>query len=192
MRISGITFEGDNGGTAIYLKRYYGAELVDVRSATYENSLLFAMSTPTTADGPITELVENATVRLWFHVPCPHCGHQQQLAFERIRYPRAVETTAGEEPVPTPRPAVFSRIPQETWDEIAREPEKKRKAALVETHRAAWYECEKCQGVVLDHLKQRMLLAGYWGTEDGGYKLFVDGHEEVVIEPAGQRGVRPG
>jgi phage terminase large subunit GpA-like protein len=95
------------------------AELVDVRTATYENSLLFAMSTPTTADGPITNWSRTRPSGCGSMFPCPHCGHFQQIAFERIRYPRAVKY-GGRRAAPTPRPDAFSRIPQETWDEIAR------------------------------------------------------------------------
>jgi phage terminase large subunit GpA-like protein len=147
-------------------------ELVDVRTTTYENSLVLTMSTPTTADGPITLLTENAQIKLWYFVPCPHCGFCQRLTFERIRYPKKVDGKV------TPKPQCLSRIADSDWQAMAEEPSKVRRAALVEQHRAAWYECEKCQGAILDHQKQRMLIAGYWGTDDGGYKLFFDGHEE--------------
>jgi phage terminase large subunit GpA-like protein len=143
-------------------------ELVDVRTTTYENSLVITSSTPTTDEGPITVLTENAPIKLWFYCPCPACGFNQTLAFEQVKYPKPGVN----------RPAELDRIPAEVWEEIASEGSKNRKAALVDAHRAAWYECEKCKAVVLDHQKQRMLLAGYWGTGDGAYKLYVDNREE--------------
>lgn len=147
-------------------------ELVDVRTTTYENSLVITLSTPTTDTGPITVLTEGAPIKLWFYVPCPHCDHKQLLAWERVKWPKP-----GPDGSAIPKPREFERIADADWEAIAREPDKARRAALVQAHRAGWYECEKCSGVILDHQKQRMLLAGYWGTKDG-WKLYVDGREE--------------
>lgn len=188
-------------------------ELIDVRTATYENSLFVAMSTPTTSDGPITELAEAASIKLFFFCPCPRCGHYQQLAFERIRYPKRItgeskpadpgastpttttpptaapgttgETGGVEKPI-NARPPELKRLTDEVWHAIATEADKHRRAELIDAHRAAYYECEKCAAVLLDSQRQRMLLAGYWGTEDGGYKLFVDGHEEGAWPVGGE------
>lgn len=43
-------------------------------------------STPTTTGGKIHQLVEQSTVRLLYHVPCPHCGHMQPLLWTGVKY----------------------------------------------------------------------------------------------------------
>jgi phage terminase large subunit GpA-like protein len=155
--------------TALWRGKEAGTqELIDVRTATYENSLIFNLSTPTTEDGPISVLCENAPVKLFYFVPCPHCGQFQRLAFERIRYPHK-----GRD-----KPVELGRIDDADWQAMVDELDKHKRAAMIEIHRAGWYECQFCSGVVLDAQKQKLLLAGYWGTEDGGYKLFYDGREE--------------
>lgn len=133
--------------------------LGDVRTATYENSLVYNISTPTTRLGLINQGWENAPIKLWFFVPCPHCERFQRLNFDRLE-----------------------------WDHHDEKDPRKR-AALIELSRAAWYRCRYCQQKILDPQKPRMCNAGYWGTDDGGYKLFVDGREEGQLPPGSEVGM---
>jgi phage terminase large subunit GpA-like protein len=151
-------------------------ELADVRTTTYEDSILFTYSTPTTPDRPTTQLTENAPIQIRYFCPCPHCGTFQEIAWERVKYPKKG----------TVKPAAFDRVDEATWAATIAETDKSKRAALVETHRLGWYECAKCSGVVLDHQRQKMLLKGYWGTTDGEYKLFFDGTEEGSLPPGSE------
>jgi hypothetical protein len=185
-----VGFGGDDGGgpaAGVFIdeadksKEWDGkesgpVELADVRTTTYENSLLVLYSTPTTPDRPTTQLTENAPIQIRYFCPCPHCGTFQEIAWERVKYPKKGGV----------KPAEFERVDEATWDAVVAEQDKNRRAALVETHRLGWYECAKCAGVTLDHHRQRMLLKGYWGTADGEYKLFFDGREEGSLPPGSE------
>ena len=57
------------------------------RLTSYEDRRLqFNVSTPTTTAGKIHKLFEESTVKLHFHVPCPHCGHWQPLRWANLKY----------------------------------------------------------------------------------------------------------
>lgn len=57
------------------------------RLTSYEDRRLqINMSTPTTTAGMIHQLIEQSTVKLLYHVPCPHCGHMQPLQWSGVRY----------------------------------------------------------------------------------------------------------
>lgn len=86
--------------------------LADVRTATYPNSIVYAMSTPTTREGRIWRVVEDCQIRLYYFVPCPHCGARQRLTFDRIK-----------------------------WDKGLKHTDAHKYAAAVDAKRAAWYEC---------------------------------------------------
>lgn len=135
--------------------------LAEVRTVTYADSLVFNLSTPTTRDGPIFRGWEACPIKLWFFVPCPHCGTCQRLTFDRL-----------------------------TWGHKD-EPNSKKRAALIAQSGSAWYRCinKECTHAILDHHKPRMCNAGYWGTDDGGYKLFVDGREEGKLPPGNEVGM---
>ncbi len=61
--------------------------LIRKRLTTYEDrARMYVMTTPTTARGKIAMLFENATLRLHFHVPCPHCGAFQRLVWSQIKW----------------------------------------------------------------------------------------------------------
>lgn len=146
-------------------------ELVDVRTTHYDNSIVYAYSTPTIAEGPIWTMAEQAEIKLHFLCPCPKCGHYQRMAWEQVRYPKPGD-------VIPPEMEAWEKIDAETWERITTETEPKKRAGLIEQNRASWFECERCKCAILDHQRQRMLLAGCWSTEDGGWQLFLDGSEK--------------
>ena len=57
------------------------------RLTTYGDERLQAnTSTPTTTAGTIHKLYERSTVRLEYHVPCPHCGHFQPMIWKQLKW----------------------------------------------------------------------------------------------------------
>lgn len=109
------------------------------RTRTFKHrKCVILCSTPTTRDGAIWKAFEACGVRLFYWVPCPHCGLMQRLAWAQVKYPKADE---GE-------------------DKIAH-------AERVEQKRLAYYECPECHGRIVDDHKPKMLEAGKWLTEAG-------------------------
>lgn len=61
-------------------------ELAIQRTATFWNSKVILVSTPSIKGASrIEDSYESSDKRLYF-VPCPHCGHQQHLVWERVQY----------------------------------------------------------------------------------------------------------
>lgn len=61
-------------------------ELAIQRTATFWNNKVILVSTPSIKGASrIEKSYEKSDKRLFF-VPCPHCGHQQHLVWERIQY----------------------------------------------------------------------------------------------------------
>lgn len=167
------------------MKAWVGKEadpisLAEVRTATYENSLIVNLSTPTTRLGLITQLYENSTIRLEYFVPCPLCGAYQTLRFDRLKWAKPGSDEGAQPQGAQPQGPKGSALPGNSGSgESGAQPlDPKRHAAWIEAHAAAWYECEKCSGKILESHRPRMLCSGYWGTADAGYKLYYDGHEE--------------
>ena len=110
------------------------------RTQTYEGRrLIINVSTPTTADGLITRRFESASTILRFHVPCPHCGNFQTLAFSNIKWTKFGCGDPAEE------------------------------AAKIEAEKAAWYECAHCHRVIDEPQRIAMIRGGRWQAdgEDG-------------------------
>lgn len=137
-------------------------DLARVRTRTYEErglSLIVALSTPTTRAGLIHAGWEACSIKLWYYVPCPHCGTFQRLVFDRLRW----------EP--------FKELPKESD-----------RAERIRTRHAAWYLCaqKSCEKRIVEKDRRAMLMAGYWGDAYGKWKLFYDGREEGKF-PEGTR-----
>ena len=113
--------------------------LVRKRLRTYEDrAIQVNISTPTTRYGKICQLFEASTVKLFFFVPCPHCGTFQRMTF-----------------------------PQVKWVKPEAEYDRKALAAEIEKCRSAWYECAHCEKRIDEDDKAVMVAAGRWKTEDG-------------------------
>jgi phage terminase large subunit GpA-like protein len=62
-------------------------EATEGRITTYQDRRLQVnISTPTTTAGTIHTLYEQSTVRLEYHVPCPHCGRFQPLRWANVKW----------------------------------------------------------------------------------------------------------
>src|SRR5262245_4834298 len=103
------------------------------RTQTYEGRrLIINISTPTTSDGLIWRRYESASVKLHYHVPCPHCGEFQKLTFSNVK-----------------------------WKDID-DPDPNRKAAIIEDEKAAWYECAHCKQAITESQRAGMIRKGRW------------------------------
>lgn len=56
------------------------SSIAESRTATFPNAKNIRVSSPTLKDGAIWKAWEQSDQR-WYHVPCPHCGHEQKLEF---------------------------------------------------------------------------------------------------------------
>lgn len=110
--------------------------LLEQRLTTYgDRRLQIGVSTPAPG-GMICDLFESSHIRLYFLVPCPHCGARQRLIFERVKW----ESIEGE----------------------SREEQRKR----IATTDGAWYECGACSGKWTSHERNIAVVDGRWGTCD--------------------------
>ena len=143
--------------------------LAEVRTATYDNSLILNISTPTTRQGAIHNLEESAPIRLRYFCPCPHCGTPQRLVWDRVK-----------------------------WDKLEKA-EKAARAAHVTAKQAAWYECATCGQRIHDLHKPKMVKQGFWSLlapDDGvlaikdAYRLYADGREEGTLPAGDEVGVQ--
>ncbi|MBL8880728.1 MAG: phage terminase large subunit family protein [Phycisphaerales bacterium] len=107
------------------------------RTQTYEGRrLIVNVSTPTTADGLIWRRFESTPVRLYFHVPCPHCGAYQKLVFSNVKWKKFDQADPA------------------------------REAAMIEKEKAAWYECAHCHAAIHEPQRAAMIQQGRWQAED--------------------------
>jgi phage terminase large subunit GpA-like protein len=107
------------------------------RTRTFVHKKILKTSTPTTERGYIWRELQESDKR-HYEVPCPHCGHMQELVLG--------VKEAGQ--------------PGIKWPAEQRDPER-----LLD-EKAAWYECENCHGRILDRHKAAMLKGGHWVQED--------------------------
>lgn len=106
------------------------------RTRTYDQRrLIINISTPTTEHGLIATRFASCPVKLYYHVPCPHCGQYQRLLFGQLRWPKC-----------------------ETHDPKA-------EAAEIERQRDAWFECVHCQLRIEEAHKKDIVRRGVWATE---------------------------
>jgi phage terminase large subunit GpA-like protein len=110
------------------------------RMKTYEERRLQVnVSSPTTHYGLIAKKTEAASVKLYYHVPCPLCGAYQRMVFSGIKN------------LECPNPD--SRIERADF--------------VVTTPGAVWYECAACHGRIDESAKPAMSRAGVWRDLDG-------------------------
>lgn len=69
-------------------------DLAKARTRTFAKKKIFVISTPTTEGKSIITKEFNATDKRYYFVPCPHCGAEQHLYWERVKWePGKPETT---------------------------------------------------------------------------------------------------
>jgi phage terminase large subunit GpA-like protein len=108
------------------------------RTATYlHRKRHYITSTPTTREGAIWRAWEACGDKRRYHVPCPHCGVYQTLAWAQVKWVKL---------------------------DIA---DKVKLADEIERARLAWYECgnPNCKGRIEESHKPKMLESGVWASE---------------------------
>jgi phage terminase large subunit GpA-like protein len=64
------------------------------RSTTFWNRKIILTSTPTIAGASRIELEFNESDQRYFHVPCPHCQHEQRLIWSQVTWSKSDEGVA--------------------------------------------------------------------------------------------------
>lgn len=122
-------------------------ELAAKRSDTFARRKIYKVSTPTVAGGRI-DRAYRASDQRQYYLPCPHCGHEQTLRFERLRWEtrKVWELTRSDD-------GVIVEVDPETPGAVERDT-----GELLDV----WYECETCPQPIHEHYKTRMLAGGRW------------------------------
>jgi phage terminase large subunit GpA-like protein len=120
-------------------------KLATERTKSFHNKKIIKVSTPSIEKGNIWSEFKTADVRLYYYVPCPHCGEMQKLKFPQVKWPDELTEAFND-----------AQGDKETVARIAQK-------ILTST----WYECEHCGLRIEDKLKQEMLRSGEWRLEDG-------------------------
>ncbi|TWT41776.1 Phage terminase large subunit (GpA) [Phycisphaerae bacterium RAS1] len=110
-------------------------ELARLRTQTYRHSKVIANSTPTTRVGYVANLYDDCEIKLFYHVPCPHCARFIRLVFAQVRWEKTTEDR------------------------------RRNAADIASGKAAAWYECQHCRGRTDDRQKAAAVRAGVWATE---------------------------
>lgn len=126
------------------------ADSIEARTASYENALIINLSTPLSDPDPTEQLYNSADIKLQFFVTCPHCGRDQVLTFERLRWEPKKEEV----------------------------PDKNERARLIRHNRSAWFECENpaCGGRMTDQHRLSLIRNGYWATDDRSWRIDTRGN----------------
>lgn len=123
-------------------------ELAEKRTDTFVRKKIFRTSTPT----------ERGRSKIWrhwersdkrsYHVPCPHCAHEQTLVWDQVRWEtrKVWEVTLADT-------GEIREVDAGTDGAIERDT-----GELVDT----WYECASCAARVEEYEKTGMLEAGRW------------------------------
>lgn len=131
-------------------------ELSEERTSNFWNRKIVDASTPTTREGYIF-LQYQKTDRGRYYLPCPECGFYQLFIFGGKDVDFGVK-----------------------W------PEDERDTNVINTENLAWYQCENCQGKIVDIQKPWMLERGLWVPTADNYKgtLWVPEHLAKDIPPS--------
>jgi len=135
------------------------------RMRTYgSRRLQMNVSTPTTVRGQIHLLVEASSVKLFYHVRCPHCDRRQRLVWPQLRWAKPKTITS-----------------------------KTDLANYVVRENAVWYECAHCHERITEEQKPAMIQAGYWTTAEGFVvDAYGEQHEDAETVEAWPEGTRIG
>lgn len=70
------------------------SSIAESRTATFPNAKNIKVSSPTLKGSPIDKAWEASDQR-WYHVPCPHCAHEQKLEFGGTDVPFGLKWDSG-------------------------------------------------------------------------------------------------
>jgi len=145
-------------------------ELAEKRTDTFAWRKIFKVSTPTITGGRIDRAYQASDQRIYL-VPCPHCKHEQELRFERLRWETAkawhlLSAETGElQIVPAETEGATEYDTGDVIDE--------------------WYECEDCGQPIREAHKTGMLAAGRWEARNPGPGRAAGFRINALYSPAG-------
>lgn len=76
--IDGYPLDLDGEGSPI--------SLAEARTRTFSRKKIFKISTPTIEGQSAIAAEFESTDQRYYHVPCPHCGHRQNLIFDNLKW----------------------------------------------------------------------------------------------------------
>jgi len=157
--------------------------VAEKRTDTFARRKIYRVSSPKAKTGRISRYYEASDQRR-YHVPCPHCAHEQWLRWDRVRWKmREISewacTACG---VVSDAPAEHGgcqgcNAPSDALRATTRESD--------EAIEAVWYECESCQEPILEAHKTAMLAAGRWVAHKPGAGRNPGFHLSALYSPVG-------
>lgn len=145
--------------------------LAEKRTQTFPHRKIFRVSSPKLKiNSRITTYFEASDQRR-YHVPCPHCAHEQWLRWEQMRWEtrKVWEVTRADD-------GEVIEVPADTEGAVERDTRE-----LVD----AWYECESCEARIDNHHKTDMLAAGRWIALKPGAGRHPGWHASSLYSPVG-------
>lgn len=145
--------------------------VAEKRTETFARRKVFRVSSPKLkATSRIERFYESSDQRR-YHVPCPHCAHEQWLQWGQMRW----ETRK-----------VWEVSDQDTGEVLECSPDapgsvERDTGEVVEV----FYECEACQGRIDEHHKSAMLAAGRWIAARPGGGRHPGFHLSALYSPLG-------
>lgn len=126
--------------------------LAEKRTDTFPMRKIFKVSTPTIVDGRIDRAWHASDQRRYF-VPCPHCGHEQILQFERLRWEtrKRWEVINADGEILEAEPNAPGAVERDLGELLS-----------------VWYECVSCEKQIFEHDKPGMLAGGRWIAQNPG------------------------
>jgi len=145
--------------------------VVEKRTDTFPRRKIFRCSSPKIKATSRIERYYEASDQRRYHVPCPHCAHEQwlkwgQMRWETVKVWEIVRSDDGE--IVQVADNTEGALERDTGD-VAR----------------TWYECEACQGEILEHHKTGMLEGGRWIAARPGAGRHPGFHLSALYSPAG-------
>lgn len=158
------------------------------RTSNFPRAKRFTVSTPTVKGLSKIEKAWERSDQRRYHVPCPHCSHEQWLRWEQIRW----QTRRTREWLCTACGAVtdgtqvgVDRHACPACHAIAPVTE----AQLLERETGelmrVWYECEGCREEIGEHYKTEMLARGRWIAMAPGPNKAAGFHLSALYSPLG-------
>jgi len=145
--------------------------LAEKRTQTFSRRKIFRVSSPKLRINSRIERYYDASDQRRYHVPCPHCAHEQWLRWDQVRWEtrKVWEITRSDDGETIEVPAdTEGATERDTRDPID-----------------AWYECEVCEGRVDNHHKTEMLAAGHWVALRSGSGRHPGWHLSSLYSPVG-------
>jgi phage terminase large subunit GpA-like protein len=160
--------------------------VVEKRTDTFgRRKKIFRASTPKDKESSRIERYFEAGTRGRYHVPCPHCGHEQPLEWSGMRW----SMRARVELVCTDCGAITPAGADKCCASCGSDQVKRRESPTDELERA-WYECARCEAEIEERHKPRMLERGRHVHEVPGPGRFLDdddAHPHAIWVQVGER-----